>query len=320
MEKHDANKNDERTAAVISADANRYAKCWTDAQQLKQATPGTWTATAGQLRIEHVRELFLADYRKDYAAVNAEIVRSNFNVGMSKEPKAPRIVKSALDAAINAELIKKARQKLEETRARLAFDPTADPDGKLAATFVANITTKNVEVATAVIRNYISTAKRRLFGLPVEHPAVPVIVGEQGIGKTINVDRLLSPLNDYRLQLFDLSFLRDSSCFKAFGDHYVAVLDELPRFGPTGINTLKYFITATTLKAKNYRTDEIIDFPNNVSVICTSNYSIEHKHGATRRFYEIIVDKEISQEISESIDYTKLWQGVDENGPSPILP
>ncbi len=50
--------------------------------------------------------------------------------------------------------------------------------------------------------------------------------------------------------------------------------------------------------------------------------TLKHQHIDTtgmRRFYELIVDKEISRDISEGIDYVKLWQSIDENSASPIL-
>ena len=158
------------------------------------------------------------------------------------------------------------------------------------------------------------------MGLPVEYALLPVIVGKQGIGKSRNVDRLLSPLSDYKLDLLDVSYLTDSRRYQTFADNYVAVLDDLPTFSMGDINILKNFITATSLKAKNYRTSEILDSPNRVTIISTANSSVKHNQGATRRIYEITVNKEISQQVSAGIDYTKCWQSIDENGPSPILP
>jgi len=314
MEKHDVNQNDERTAAVIAADANHYAKYWSDSQQLKPATHGIWTIQGGQLRNEQVMELFMADYRRDYAAVHADIVQHNFKVARNEEMRVLPITKNTLLAAIDGVLAEKVQLKLEETKIRLAFDPTADPDGTLLTRFVSNLTTGKVEVATAVIGDYIRNAKRKLMGMPVENTVVPVIVGPPGIGKSRNVDRLLSPLSDYRLDLRDVSYLTDSRLYKSFGYNYVGVLDLLLPLGQFGIETLKNFITAPVLQGRVLGTSHLTGFPNNIVLIGTSSYAVMPKPLDTvnRRIYEINANGEISREISESIDYLQMWRGVDE--------
>ena len=316
MEKHDVNQNDERTAAVRSVDLRNYPQYWADRQGLQLERPGICRMQGRELSLSHALEQFLIDYRKDYTEVCQVTAKYDANLPKSEQLKVLRNSTQTLKAAFELMLVEKNYQKLEETKMRLAFDPTADPDGTLLTRFVSNITTDKVEVATAVIGDYIRTAKRKLIGLPVENTVVPVIVGGPGIGKSRNVDRLLSPLSDYRLDLRDVSYLTDSRLYKSFGDNYVGVLDQLLPLGPTGIDTLKNFITAPVLQVRVLGTSHLTGFPNNLVLIGTSNYAImpELLDTANRCIvYEINVDREISREISENINYTKLWQGVDEN-------
>ena len=59
----------------------------------------------------------------------------------------------------------------------------------------------NDELSLAVLSHYVWMIKRKFMGMPVKNHIVPVILGPQGVGKTIAIGKLISPMDNYKVNV-----------------------------------------------------------------------------------------------------------------------
>ena len=117
--------------------------------------------------------------------------------------------------------------------------------------------------------------------------------------------------------------LTDERRFFSYDENFVATLDELSKIGQADFNKVKNFITSSFLTPRVLGTHSTPQIKQNVTIIGSSNFPLNEQIFDTsgmRRFYEIRVNREISQAISEGINYLAVWKSIDEEGPSPIIP
>ncbi len=307
--------------ALRSSDTKDYIRYWIENNSMVYLRGGLWRYDDAILRYDEMRNKLLVDYQIDRSIAAKRVAKLNEDLPESVHRGPKKVSKDMLFAAADEVIRLIKHEKLTQTRKRLAYDPQADPEMLSIKNFVANLTTTNVDLSVAVIHHYIRMAKRRLFDLPVENHIIPVIIGPQGKGKSENVNRLLSPLKEYLINLPDVTHLTDSRNYHAFSEYYLGVIDEMPRLQKADIDKVKTTVTMPLLSSRTLGTHNFSSVPNNLTIIGTSNTRLKYQSldsTGMRRFYELINDKEIDRQISESIDYEKLWRSIDENAPSPL--
>jgi len=310
-------------SALWSADPKDYVDIWAREKNYIYKKSGVWSNGRDELRTDQIKTQIFVDYHVHHAKLAREIAKKNKEVSASNKVSLPYKKKDLLHAAVDMKIIEEVKRRLNEIRLKLMFDPKADPAYIEAWKFVGNITTVDVELGTHVLLHFIWQVKRKLFGLPVEYHLVPVLTGAGGLGKSQNLKRLLGPIADYTFELASAAQLTDVNSFQAFGENFVATLDEFAKMDKQDFNVVKNFITAEYLTSRTLYTNSLSSNKQNVTIIATSNFSINEQifeSAGMRRFYEYKIDKSINMEVSLSIGYLSLWKCVDENGPAPILP
>ena len=321
MEKKEEGAGNDLVKALRSSDPKDYIRYWIQANGLVNMRGGLWRYGGAILRYDEVRNKLLVDYNIDRSSAGKRIARQNESSEEIVQKLPPKIAKDLLFAAADEVTRIMKHDMLTALAEKLAFDPLADPNKHELSTFVGNLTGTNTDLSTAAIGHFIHTVKRRILGKPVENHLIVVVIGPQNKGKSENLNRLIGPVNEYRINLSDVAHLTDTRNFHAFSEHYVGVLDEMPRLKQADIGKVKSVVTQSLLSSRTLATHIFTSVPNNLTVIGTSNTRLKFQFldpTGMRRFYELIVDKEISREISENIDYLKMWKSIDENAPSPI--
>lgn len=90
----------------------------------------------------------------------------------------------------------------------------------------------------------------------------------------------------------------------------------------TDIEHLKQIVTATKLSSRKLYTQLRESFPQNVSLIGTSNKSIDllvRDETGMRRFLEINCREKMDWWAINQINYAELWQSIDETVPNGYL-
>ncbi len=187
--------------------------------------------------------------------------------------------------------------------------------------FVDTITDINKDITEAIIRQFIYNVKLKSMN---RHPAfifMPVLYGEQGVGKSIAVQKLVEPLKGL-VSPADFSVFKDERKFMGlFGKKLVLEFDEMSKANKTEIEAVKNKITAKNLNFRLLGTHQDQSMFNRSSMIGTSNtplIDLLYDDTGKRRFFEIECKKEHFWEQLQTIDSLRMWQSVDTNQEPPI--
>ncbi len=245
-------------------------------------------------------------------------------VGTMDKEKRSQYPEKSIQSALN-ELEREAKEKkLTELKARIAFKK---PNNLLAQYAECISGNQNKAFEAAKVGHFIWQVKRKIFGLPVKDHMMLVLTGPQAGGKSFTVEnQLCSPIKDYvskyDFDVFDQNFMQP-----LYERNYVIFFDELSKMNKADANRLKFYITTPTLDGRRINTESFRQYRQNSTFIGTSNDSLDEQLQDTtgsRRFCEIqtLQTEEFKRNhrILESIDYATLWQGIDENASSPIVP
>jgi hypothetical protein len=190
--------------------------------------------------------------------------------------------------------------------------------------FVQACTATEDPLIVAVLAHWLCNIKRKMLGLDAKEHIMPIFYGdEQGTGKSTAVANLLSVIEDWKEE-FKLDEIADSRYGHAFQENYVLSFDEMMNADKTEIATLKNRITGKSFGCRKLGTNIIDRVEQNCSFIGTSNRPIDEQivdSSGMRRFFQIKVAarKDWNWELINSIDYTELFKGIDENRAEPYI-
>jgi len=185
------------------------------------------------------------------------------------------------------------------------------------------------EMDLFVMMHFIWNVKRRINNQETYREIMPVVVGDQGIGKSYNLkNKFLAPLNAL-WKSTSFSQLDDSRELKMLSNNFVLLFDEMAYANKSDVNNVKRLITEQTYSMRRMRETSHEILAKNAQFIGTSNNSLTSSITDTtgmRRFYELecaeiadIPDILKFYEGFNELDYDLMWQSVDATKPSPIL-
>lgn len=206
----------------------------------------------------------------------------------------------------------------QEMVQKLLFSPLAPSDS--LPKFVAAITDQNVPETTAVLGHFIWSVKRKLTGLPVTNHIMPVLVGGQGAGKSTAINHLLKPL-DKHLITASFDIFQDDRQKYLFHTYAAIFLDEMARARQADLNSLKHTITQETVSYRKLYTADSTTRPNISTFIGCSNTGVAEliiDRTGMRRFFEINTLPKLDWSAINALDYTQVWNSVNERDASPI--
>lgn len=186
------------------------------------------------------------------------------------------------------------------------------------------------EMDLQVMLHFIWNVKRRLNNMETYREVMPVIVGDQGVGKSYNIkNNFLKPLSSL-WKSTSFKQLDDGRELKMLSNNFVLLFDEMSYANKSDVNNVKRLITEQTYSMRRMRETSHEVLAKNAQFIGTSNNSLTSSITDTtgmRRFYEIECAELIEvgnvlkfYEGFNSIDYNLIWSAVDYTKPSPILP
>lgn len=233
----------------------------------------------------------------------------------------PVVDKSLAEMAIEEWLDKEKIKILQDHKTKLAFNQKSNLND--LKQFIEILTGESSDINVAVIAHFIWQVKRKLFNLPVDHHMMPVIVGTQGVGKSVAVQKLLSPIADLSDSPPDIPTITDERYYSYLSDYLILLFDEMSRAEKADIDALKGIITRETVTQRIMRSNMQNTLPNRATFIGTANYGVGeliNDPTGVRRFWEIKCAKKIDWSVINGIDYLAIWKSVDEQSRSPIIP
>lgn len=227
--------------------------------------------------------------------------------------------RGVIDSYINKWMDEEHKRIVERTKEKISY--VADNDE--IAKYVRLITSSNLLLTEYVIRQFIYNVKVKLNRRHPKFILMPVFVGNQGVGKSLAVQKLLEPIKHLSAPVnFDI--FKDSREFKGtFGEKLVLEFDEMSSAKKADIEAVKNKITAERINYRVLGTTQNSTLFNMASMIGSSNSTLIdllYDDTGKRRFYELICKTQNFWKEIEQIDSLALWQSVDINQPPPILP
>jgi hypothetical protein len=286
------------------------------------AEPVTWIEDylAKRVTFDYVGRCTLDGVPTNYTKLLAELTMHAYKLEGHKVPQ--HVIKSAITLAAEAQ-----KEKVRDYyKAFLRFDPEkADLVRDILGQFLLFLTGAPAQpVDIAVLAHFIWQVKRKLYGKKVVYHMMPIVTGPQGVGKSEQARRLFSPIRELSTeQTFEV--FTDSRKFYMFNDFYVMFLDEMTGARKTELAALKQKIAAEEITERKLGTNSSDTYGQNSTFIATTNTQfielLKDETGA-RRFWEIQSRRTADPSVwpaMNSLAYTDLWQGIDENSPQPPI-
>jgi hypothetical protein len=256
-------------------------------------------------RVSSMFEKLYLDYLEQVRAYNIDAQSKG-------AAKAKTIRKDVLESAFEEYREKMAEKALTTIREKLTC---STEDLATLNQFVEAITGFPDSLTTSVFAHWIWMIKRKLSGKSVIDHIMPVLFGPQGSGKTVGIQRLIKPMQEWTLEL-KMNALTDDRNYYALEENFVVIFDELQNADRSDVDVLKNIITTRETTARKMRTNIVDKVKQNCSFIGSTNRPVDEQIFDTsgmRRFYQVNVLPKCNWEAVNNINYEAIWQGVDEN-------
>jgi Virulence-associated protein E len=181
--------------------------------------------------------------------------------------------------------------------------------------FITAITGTNDTIAVGVMAHFIWGIKRKLLGLDTVFQIMPIILGKQEAGKSYSIEKLLSPIENLKLEM-NLNEVIDPRNLLSFDKKFALVINEMAGANKTDVEKLKNLITTKRNDVRKLHTNEVLRARQNTSLIGTTNKPVAeiiYDPTGARRFFEIKSLDKMDWPVIENLDYYALWQGINEN-------
>jgi len=192
--------------------------------------------------------------------------------------------------------------------------------------FILAVTGKADPKEVAILAHWVWSVKRKMADTNVVHHIMPILYGKQGGGKTVALEKLIEPIQNYRLDI-KMNQMTDPRYFTAMSENYVMVFDEMQGAQRTEIDILKNQITTKFNDSRKMGTTDVTRIRQACSFIGATNRPVDEQIIDTtgmRRFWQMNCLPTFNRELLGSIDFKALWQGIDEKKPDgyivPYLP
>lgn len=276
----------------------------------------TWWLTTRKISVDERGGLTSPD-KRDYFELFDTLVLdycqqiADFNRNADRAIKAaPETnLKKALDEIISVKMV----ERREEVFAALKFNGKENLSN--LETFVKAVTGKAENKVVGVLAHFLWQVKRRMADKEVVFHIMPIMVGAQGGGKSLSLQRLFKPLIHLTLEL-SLTEVTDARFYFALNKNYIAVLDEMAGAKRADVEVLKKQISASYNDVRKLNTNTVTKIKQNASFIGTSNRNVNElifDSTGARRFYEIKALDRLDWNAINSINYNELYQGINEN-------
>lgn len=187
------------------------------------------------------------------------------------------------------------------------------PNDQIMKDFVKAIIGTESEDEIAVMKHWMWQVKKKMLGEFPTYHIMPVFFGKQGGGKTRAINRLIAPIENYRLDI-SMKEAADPNCFAAMSDNFVVVFDEMEGAVKADIEALKKQITADYNNYRVLHKQYMLRSRQSCSFIGATNRPVGQQildSTGMRRFFEFKCLDVFDWKVLEAIDYNALWASID---------
>lgn len=176
------------------------------------------------------------------------------------------------------------------------------------------------ELSRTVMQHFVWQVRRKLLGQPVTDHMCPIWFGRTGSGKSTELRKFLSPLEQLTSEQ-TLEDLVDHRHFIELNRHYVIYLDEMAGSVRKDRDALKSLISKDAVAARVFHTQRREYVQQNATLIGSSNRAVSdviYDTTSARRYWEVRCKDVLDWAALAKFDHRVLWGSVDGIGPSPL--
>jgi len=291
----------------VLGDARNYTLLWLSQQGIYINQRGTLVDKLKRTNQDIFDSLWL-DYVTQVNAHNSveKVKASNMRQMISKVPEKDML------KALNEHITSAKAIARNECRINLTC---VSEDLSPIKSFIKAVRGFTSQADVDVLAHWVWMVKNKMAGETVRYHIMPIFYGKQGGGKTMAMNKLIGPINDYRLNL-KMNQMTDDRYFFTMSENYVVCFDEMQGSSKTDIDCLKNQITTDFNDARRLGTNDVFKVPQSCSFIGATNRPVEEQiidRTGMRRFWQINCSEKIDWDAINKIDYEALFRGVDEN-------
>jgi Cdc6-like AAA superfamily ATPase len=266
--------------------------------------------------------LFL-DYMDCYRERRLQVRAHNENLPRKAEklPSPVGFSQSELNAAFNDYMGTQADAAFERLKTLIAYSPKIEAEEHVEKVMRIFLNQEPTSLDVAVFKHMFWQVKQRMWNKPARHELIISFFGKQGAGKTTLARQLGSPIKDLFVERSMREIIGDERNNFMLQKAYLLLFEELENASKVDIDSLKAVTSKDRTNWRMLGKNADDNGFNNTTFLCTSNKPIRqvfYDPTGMRRFYEYTCADEIPRRQINSVDFTKLWQSVDEAAPSPI--
>lgn len=247
------------------------------------------------------------DYQDFYAQCIAEFGRI------------PKFPDKSLEDALNEYLGQAVQVEMERALDGLVCE---EPNLEPLERWIKAITGGYCQEDINVMAHWLWMVKQKSLLKGTVFEIMPVFYGKQSSGKSTALRSLFNPIKDYVKQI-KVHEIGDERSTPALSENYIMFTDEMAGALKADMEELKRQITAQETSYRPLYTNKRLTLPQRCCFIGASNKPIvEYIYDPTgmRRFWQIDTLDKIDWKTINDINYTELWQGIDENREFGYLP
>lgn len=291
---------------TILKDPRLYVDAYLTAQGITVNERGELKEASGKNNMQIFDTMYL-DYLSQSMAHNALERQKASNLRDLVNPIAEKVLQKALGELITVKKLAYRAQLIESFKC-------VTEDLTLLKAYVKALTGSEDADDIAVVAHWMWQVKKKMAGQVPSYHLMPILFGKQEGGKTVAMNKLIGPINNFRLNI-SLDQMGDDRYFKSMSENYVIVFDEMQGADRTDIDALKKQVTIDDNDYRPLGTNEVFKVRQSCSFIGATNRPVaEQIIDATgmRRFWQLNCLDKLDWAVLSAIDYTAMWKGIDE--------
>lgn len=292
---------------AILKDPRKYTDAYLTAHNIIVNERGELKDATGRNNLQIFDTMYL-DYLSQVQAHNVLEKQKAANLRDLIQASAEKILQKALSELIT-------NKKLAYRTALINSFKCDKEDLVPVTAFVKALTGKEDQDDIAVVAHWMWQVKTKMVGKTPSYHVMPILFGKQEGGKTVAMNKLIGPINNFRLNI-SLDQMGDDRYFKAMSENYVIVFDEMQGADRTDIDALKKQVTIDDNDYRPLGTNEVFKVRQACSFIGATNRPVaEQIVDATgmRRFWQLNCMDKLDWNVLSGLDYVAMWKGIDEN-------
>lgn len=291
----------------VLRDPREYVRVYLTTHNIQVNERGELRNSQGKNNMDLFDTMYL-DYLTQVNASNASEKQKAAALRSLVTPVSEKVLQKALTELITNKKIEYRSKIIEQ------FTCVTE-DTSLVEQYVKALTGSSNPDDIAVVAHWMWQVKTKMIIKTPSYHIMPILYGKQGGGKTVAMNKLISPINNFRLNI-SMDQMTDDRYFKSMSENFVIVFDEMQGADRADIDALKKQVTIEENDYRPLGTNDVFKVRQACSFIGATNRPVAEQIVDTtgmRRFWQLDCQDKLDWDTLSNLDYVAMWKGINEN-------